>query len=332
LVFGNLFIEVDDLIENGRLLVKLEGYNVTGSIKIKSALFMIAELEQLGLLIPHRSSIVESSSGNLGVALALVCNRRGYSFICVTDPNISPVNRRSIEAYGGKVIVVEDRDQQGGFLETRLTYIRQLLNENSDLVWLNQYANPANVQAHADWTALEILSECPNVTHVYAGSGTTGTVMGLAKRFSEVSPSTIVVAVEPEGSITFDPTRVGRRLIPGIGTSRRPELADTIKLNRVVYVSEMETVRMCNYLAHRHGLLLGGSSGSVLAAVKADSERFTTSSTVVAISPDLGDKYLDTIFSPDWVDASYNKPERARDAPPAIGDPISDVISRHRAD
>jgi 2,3-diaminopropionate biosynthesis protein SbnA len=333
LIFSNLFIEIHGLIENGRLIVKLEGYNVTGSIKIKSALFMIADLEQRGLLTSHRSTVIESSSGNLGIALALICNRRGYPFICVTDPNISATNLRGIEAYGGQVVVVEERDPQGGFLETRLAYIRNLLAKNANYVWLNQYANDANVRAHADWTALEILGECPNVTHVYAGSGTTGTVMGLAKRFSEMSPSTIVVAVEPEGSVTFDATRSGRRLIPGIGTSRRPELADTMPLDHVVYVSEMDAVRMCHHLAHKHGLLLGGSSGSVLAAVMADSKKFSKDSTVVAISPDLGDRYLDSIFSADWCFKSYGLTQSAlhSSAPSALGEPITDVISRRGA-
>src|SRR5262245_53303779 len=152
LIFQNLFFETTGLIETGRLVVKLEGYNVTGSIKIKSALFMIADLERRSLIEPHRSTIVESSSGNIGVAPALICSLRGYGFVCVTDPNISAVNRRAIEAYGGRVIVVGRRDANGGFLETRLACIRDLTARHRDHVWLNQYANPANARAHAEWT------------------------------------------------------------------------------------------------------------------------------------------------------------------------------------
>ena len=155
--------------------------------------------------------------------------------------------------------------------------------------------------------------------------------MGLSRRFAELSPTTKIIAVEPEGSVTFDETRAGRRLIPGIGTSRRPELADASRLDRVVYVSEVETIRMCHKLARQHGLLLGGSTGSVLAAVAADAGQFDTGSTVVALSPDLGDKYLETIFSPEWVKASYgvNTAVLSDSTPAAPCEPLSNVIARH---
>lgn len=334
LLFRNLFFELEGLTKKGRLLLKLEGYNVTGSIKIKPALFMLADLERRRLLTPRRSTLVESSSGNLGIALALICGLRGYQFICVTDPNISPVNRRSIEAYGGRVIVVERRDGNGGYLETRIALIRALLAKNRDYVWLNQYANPFNMRAHEEWTALEILDAVPKVSHLYVGSGTTGTVMGLAKRFAELSPATRIVAVEPENSVTFDPSRVGKRLIPGIGTSRRPELADATLLDRIVYVPESDTIHMCHFLARRHGLLLGGSSGSVLAAVAADAAQFDDDSTVVAISPDLGDKYMDTIYSPDWVSAHFGNGASApeKQAPASMSEPLDEVIARHGRD
>lgn len=331
LLFQNLFFDVQGIAGKGQLFLKLEGFNVTGSIKVKPALFMIADLERRGLLEPCRSTVVESSSGNLGIALALVCALRGYAFICVTDPNISPVNRRSIEAYGGRVVVVDRKDPQGGYLEARINRVREIVAESPDHVWLNQYANPANVQAHADWTAMEILNEVPDITHLYVGSGTTGTVMGLSRRFSELSPDTKIIAVEPEGSVTFDETRAGRRLIPGIGTSRRPELADASGLDRIVYVSEVETIRMCHKLARQHGLLLGGSTGSVLAAVAADAGEFSAGSTVVALSPDLGDKYLETIFSPEWVKASYgvNTAGLFDGTPATPCEPLGNVIARH---
>jgi len=333
LLFRDLFFELEGLTEKGRLLLKLEGHNVTGSIKIKPALFMIADLERRGLIEPHRSTLVESSSGNLGIALALICGLRGYGFICVTDPNISAINRRSIEAYGGQVIVVDRRDANGGYLETRIDLIRSLLQENANYVWLNQYANPFNMRAHEEWTALEILDEVPQVSHLYVGSGTTGTIMGLARRFAQLSPATKVIAVEPEHSVTFDQSRIGRRLIPGIGTSRRPELADPTLLDRVVYVPESDAIRMCRWLARRHGLLLGGSSGSVLAAVAADAALFDAGSTVVAISPDLGDKYMDTIYAPEWVRANFGHLANGHDgdatAPKPVCEPLSEVIARH---
>jgi 2,3-diaminopropionate biosynthesis protein SbnA len=331
LLSSNLFVELDGLVELGRTLIKLEGYNVTGSIKIKPALFMMADLERRGVIAPNRSTIVESSSGNLGIALALICRLRGYGFICVTDPNISLFNRRGIEAYGGRVVIADAVDGNGGYLEARLALIRDLVAHDPSYIWLNQYANPANTRAHAEWTALEILNECPRVTHLYVGSGTTGTIMGLAERFAELSPQTMVVAVEPEGSVTFDQSRKGRRLIPGIGTSRVPELSDASRLDRIVYVDELDAIRMCHKLARKHGLLLGGSSGSVMAAIEADASLFDSESTIVAVSADLGDKYLDTVYSPDWIKASYGVDSTMIEtaAPPAGCEPLSAIIARH---
>lgn len=201
--FPDVFFEMAGLVPDGRMLLKLEGFNITGSIKLKSALFMVEHLERAGLLEPGRSTLVESSSGNLGVAVALICRMRGYGFVCVTDPNISAVNLRAIRAYGGRIDRVETKDEQGGYLRTRLDRVARLLAEDPDRVWLNQYANPANARAHARWTALQILQSVPDVTHLYVGTGTTGTMMGLAESFSRLSPKTELVAVEPEGSVTF---------------------------------------------------------------------------------------------------------------------------------
>jgi cysteine synthase A len=331
LLFHEIFFELRELVDRGRVVVKLEGYNITGSIKIKSALFMIEDFERRGLLEPLRSTIVESSSGNLGVALALICSLRGYNFLCVTDPNISSFNRRGIEAYGGRVVVVDRTDANGGYLESRIAYVRDLVASNPGYVWVNQYANPSNARAHAEWTALEILNEFADVTDLYIGSGTTGTVMGVARTFAMHSPNTTIIAVEPEGSVTFDPNQKGRRRIPGIGTSRRPELADERWLDRIVHVSEIDTIRMCHRLARRHGLLLGGSSGSVLAAVAADAAHFNSDSMIVAVSADLGDKYLETIFSADWVQDNYGLAldEIDQREPRVRCEPLSEVIARH---
>ncbi len=305
LVFPDLFFDLSGLLPSGQLFLKLEGFNISGSIKIKSALFMIEDLERQGRAKPGRTTIVESSSGNLGIALALICRLRGYNFICVSDPNITSINRRGIEAYGGRVVIVEKRDANGGYLAARLAYIQQLLSSDRNCVWLNQYANAANKRAHAERTAKEILHEFSCVTHLYVGTGTTGTLMGLAERFSEFSPATELIAVEPEGSVTFDTTQGKRRRIPGIGTSQKPQLADATRLHRIVYIPEIDAIKMCHMLVRRHGLLLGGSTGSVLAAITRDRRRFSNDSLVVAISPDLGDKYLETIYSPEWVQACY---------------------------
>src|SRR5271169_4732321 len=144
LVFRDLFLRVRSLALNNDVFLKLEGFNVTGSIKIKTAIGLIEDLERRGIAKPNETVLVESSSGNLGLALSLICAIKGYKFICVTDPNANRSTIRGMELYGAKVIVVEDRDSAGGFLGSRLEKIDQILRSEPNAVWLDQYANVAN--------------------------------------------------------------------------------------------------------------------------------------------------------------------------------------------
>lgn len=317
LVFGDIFIRLAGIVPQTTVALKLEGFSITGSIKIKSALLMIAELERQGRVQPGVTTIVESSSGNLGVALSLICRRRGYRFVCVTDPNASHSSVQAMRAYGAEVVVVTTRDANGGYLETRLAYIRQLVESRPAHIWLNQYANAANKRAHYEATAWEILAEFPRPDWVFIGTGSTGTFMGCAEYFSEHVPDTRLVAVEPVGSVTFG-SRGGRRLIPGIGASRRPELADDRYASAIVHVPEPDAIDMCHALALEHGLLAGGSTGSVIAGVRQMADAIRPGDIVVAISPDFGDRYLDTIYNRDWVRRQYGiEPRRLAEACPA---------------
>lgn len=293
----SLFYEIRDLLPES-LFLKLEGLNLAGSIKLKPAIKMINALEENGTL-HQNSEIIESSSGNLGTALALVCAERGYRFTCVTDPNSSEQNRQMIEAYGGRVIVVTRTDSNGGFLQTRIQLIEQMLKENKNLVWLNQYKNPNNPRAHFETTAPEILQNFPDVDWLFIGAGTTGTLMGCVDFFKIHSPSTKIVAVDAEGSITFGDAPK-KRYIPGLGTSRKPEIAREDDLYGVVHVSEPDTIRMCHRYS-RKGYPIGGSTGTVLAGAKQFSENNHLDGRIVAISPDKGEKYLTTIYNPIWI-------------------------------
>jgi cysteine synthase A len=230
-----------------------------------------------------------------------MCATKGYKFICVTDPNATRVNIRGMELYGAKVIVVEERDAAGGFLGSRLKKIDQLLKSEPNAVWLNQYANIANKNAHAEQTASEIAREFDKVDWIFVGTGTTGTIGGISERLRHEFPGIKIVGVEPEGSVTFGGAP-GKRHIPGIGTSVRPKLADLANPDHVVTISEERTVEACLAFVRDHHLLVGGSTGTVLAAVQQLASEFRSGDTIVAISPDLGEKYLDTIYDPAWVD------------------------------
>jgi N-(2-amino-2-carboxyethyl)-L-glutamate synthase len=301
LIFRDLFYRLPAFAGSHDVFLKLEGFNITGSIKIKTAIGLVEELEQRGVARPNETVLVESSSGNLGLALSLVCAIKGYKFICVTDPNANRAAIRGMELYGAKIIVVEDRDPAGGYLGSRLKKIDQLLQSDPNAVWLDQYANIANKNVHAEQTANEIAREFDKVDWVFIGTGTTGTLAGISERLRQEFPGIKVVAVEPIGSVTFGGAP-GKRSIPGIGSSVRPKLADLAKPDRIVAINEEKTVEACLSFVRNYQLLVGGSTGTVLAAVKELAPEFRRGDSIVAISADLGDKYLDTIYDPAWVE------------------------------
>lgn len=300
LIFRDLFYRLKNFAGGQDVYLKLEGFNVTGSIKVKTAIGLIEDLEHRGLATPHKTVIVESSSGNLGIALAMVCAIKGYKFFCVTDSNATRANIRGMQLYGAEVIVVDERDSAGGFLETRFKIIDELLNKYEHSVWLNQYANTANKDVHANQTGKEIISQFERVDWAFIGAGTTGTLGGVSECLRNAYPNVKIVAVEPVGSVTFG-GHPGKRNIPGVGTSVRPEIADFCSPDRIVAIEESATVEACLSFVESNHLLIGGSTGTVLAALKQLASEFKSGETIVAISADLGEKYMDTVYNPDWV-------------------------------
>ena len=317
-VSAPIFIELDNIIPQSPVFVKLEGLNIAGSIKLKTAKQIILDLRERGIL-QAGSQIIESSSGNLGLALAIVSLEQGYSFTCVSDPMISPMTEKLLKALGANVIIVNVADSAGGYLEARLKTIKRLLKENPRLVWTNQYANLSNSLAHYLSTGPEILASFPSPNYVFIGAGTTGTLMGCARYIREKSPLTRIVAVDPVGSVTFG-GRPGCRHLPGIGTSRRPELADESLIDEVVYVPEVSAVRMCRAILRRNGLMLGASSGSVLSAVALKQDAISAGDTVVAVSADFGDRYYNTLYDDGWVTERFGD---------AWSRPADEIVDRH---
>lgn len=295
---GSVFLELPDFVPQFSTHLKLEGLNPAGSIKLKTARALVQSLEDAGLIGPGRE-LIESTSGNLGIALATVCAARRYHLTLVTDPNVNAVSVKMMRALGAEIVVVRDRDGNGGFLQTRIDYVRRRVAENPNLVWLNQYANPANPAVHRDQTAAEVLAGFGVPDWLFVGAGTTGTLMGCVERFRHI-PATTVVGVDAVGSVSFGGAPAPR-LIPGLGTSRQPEIFRDDGSFRKVLVGEPDTIRVCRRVARDYGLLVGGSTGTVLAAVETFAELIAPGSRVLAISPDLGDRYLDTIYSDEWV-------------------------------
>ena len=306
LCLDDVFVELSGYVVGSQVALKIEGFNAAGSIKLKTAVGLIADAERRRGL-KRGGRVVESSSVNLGVALGIVCAVRGYRFTCVTDPNASSSHLAIMRRLGVQVVVVDRRDEQGGYLGQRLKYIEERLREDPELIWTNQYANTANSNAHYELTAAAILREFNRVDFLFVGAGTTGTLMGCVRRFRENSPSTVIVGVDAVGSVTFGYAS-GPRRIPGLGTSLRPPLFDPTGVDSVMLIEELDAIETCRALAATYGLLVGGSTGSVLAAVRRHATQIPQGSTVIAISPDLGDRYVDMIYDDRWVQKSYGQP------------------------
>jgi cysteine synthase A len=264
---------------------------------------MVAAAECEGRLRPG-STLIESSSGNLGVALSMIAASRGYRFLCVTDSRCNLASRQLMEALGSYVHVIAEPDATGGYLAARIEYVRELCAEDERYVWLNQYENAANWQAHHLTTAPAIARQFPRLDVLFVGAGTTGTLMGCARYFRDCHSSVRIVAVDSVGSVTFGGPP-GPRMLPGLGTSVRPPLLDESYVDDVVCVAEADAVRTCHDLARR-GFLFGGSTGTVVSgATSWLAEHDTDGLTAVAIAPDLGERYLDTVYQTNWLYGVY---------------------------
>ncbi|MCP4755059.1 MAG: 2,3-diaminopropionate biosynthesis protein SbnA [Proteobacteria bacterium] len=301
---SDVFFRLKGFVGQANVFLKLEGLNMAGSIKFKTALRMINGLERKGIIKPGRNRIIESSSGNLGIALSIVCKIKGYEFTCVVDPNASASSCRLIRLYGGNIIRVDTKDENGGYLGTRIGRIKEILQREPTCVWTNQYANLDNPLAHFELTAREIYDHFPDLDYLFVGAGTTGTLVGCASFFGQYSSHTKVIAVDPIGSVTFGQD-ASKRLIPGLGTSKTPPIFNRENISDVVFVSEEDTINMCKVVLDTYQLLIGPSTGTVLSAAAQYKAHFNENHNVVVISPDFGDKYLDTVYDEEWVAENY---------------------------
>lgn len=299
---SQLYVDLQSIFGRS-LYLKCEGFNFAGSVKLKAAIEMVETAERDGLLGPD-SILIESSSGNLGVALSMIAASKGYRFICVTDSRCNLSTRLLMEALGSEVHIIADLDANGGFLGARIDYVRALCASDDRYVWLSQYTNPGNWRAHYRKTAPEIARQFPRLDVLFVGAGTTGTLMGCARYFREWHRPVQIVAVDSVGSVSFG-GEPGRRMIPGLGMSMRPPLLDESYVDEVIRVEEADTIRACHRLARR-GFLFGGSTGTVVSGAMDWLARHETRGlTAVAIAPDLGERYLDTIYQTNWLHDLY---------------------------
>jgi N-(2-amino-2-carboxyethyl)-L-glutamate synthase len=292
-LFGNRF----------HLYGKLEMLNPGGSIKDRAAMRMLLDAWEQRRIGPE-TTIIESSSGNLGVGLAQACARLGLRFICVVDTLITPTNLAVLKAYGAEVRLVErPHPVTGDLLSARIELVRELCRTIRDSFWVNQYANLTNAKAHHQ-TMAEIHRELPLLDYLFIATSTCGTLRGCSEYVRKNGLGTRLIAVDACGSVIFG-DQPKKRLIPGHGASRRPELYRTGLEDDHINISDIECVRGCFHLLRREAIFAGGSAGAVVAAIARYQDRIPTGATCAAILCDRGERYLDTIFSKEWTQQHF---------------------------
>lgn len=283
------------------LFAKLEFHNPIGSVKDRPALWILKRAEERGLL-GEDSTLIESSSGNFANALAAYSRLLGLSFIPVIDPNITASYELNLRQLCTTVVKVEERDDTGGFLKTRLAKVEELVRTVPGAFWPNQYGNLDAMEAHYRLTGGEICEAFSQLDYIFLGVSTAGTISGVSRRLKERFPSIQVIAVDTVGSIIFGgPPK--KRHIPGIGSSITPALIKHAQIDDVVMVPESDAVEGCQELLERYGLFAGGSSGSAYAAVKRYLPRMRRglkAPNVLFLCADRGTAYLDTIYNHGW--------------------------------
>jgi cysteine synthase A len=250
--------------------------------------------------------VIESSSGNLGIGLAQICRYLGLRFICVVDPKTTTQNIRILKAYGAEIDLVSKPDPvTGEFLQARIDRVQSLLRSIEDSFWTNQYANLSNAQAHYRTTMHEIATELDGrIDYLFVATSTCGTLRGCAEYVRDHHLGTKIFAVDACGSVIFG-GQPAKRLIPGHGASRRPELFRADLADECVRVTDLDCVVGCRRLVRSEAILAGGSSGGVLMALAQIKERIPRGATCALIFHDRGERYLDTIYSDEWVEEHF---------------------------
>jgi cysteine synthase len=268
-----------------RLWAKLEDRNPTGSVKDRAAFFMIEQAEKDGLLAPG-TTILEPTSGNTGISLAMVAHLRGYTMICVMPENTSVERRQILEMFGARIIF---SPAAGGSNEA-VRVARQLAEEHPDWVMLYQYGNEANARAHYETTGPEILADLPGITHFVAGLGTTGTLMGTGRFLRERVPDISIVAAEPRyGELVYGLRNIDEGFVP--------ELYDESVLTTRFSVSSKDALRRTRELLDQEGIFAGISAGGALHAalgMAAKAQAAGERADIAFVVADGGWKYLST--------------------------------------
>ena len=283
---------VDD--DSAQVLVKFEGLNVGGSIKTRTAFYMIKQAEKEGRI--HKDTIiVEPTSGNQGIGLALVGAVKGYKTVIIMPDSVSEERRKLVRHYGAEVIVVHDAGNIGDAIEECTQIAQKMAMEDPNVYVPQQFENPANPMVHKRYTALEILEQVAGpIDGFCSGIGTGGTLSGIGEVLKAHNPEISIWAVEPENAAILAGGNVGSHLQMGIGDGLIPKNLNQKIYEDIYVVSDEEAIRTARDLARKEGLMCGISSGTNVAAAIAMAKKLGRGKTVVTVLPDTAERYFST--------------------------------------
>ncbi len=280
--------------DDAEILVKYEGMNVGGSIKTRTALKMIEAAEEKGLL--HKDSIiVEPTSGNQGIGLALVGAVKGYRVIIIMPDSVSVERRLLVSQYGAEIRLVHDDNDIGEAIENCIKMAKLMRSDDPNVFFPDQFSNRDNLRAHEENTALEILEQIRGpIDGFCSGVGTGGTITGIGRILREHNPNILIWAAEPEDAAILSGGNIGTHLQMGIGDGLIPDILDTEIYSEVCLVSDEEAMDTTLRLAEEEGILCGISSGTNVCVAMRMAKKLGKGKRVVTVLPDTGERYFST--------------------------------------
>jgi cysteine synthase A len=293
---------ISSLCQHHDLYLKLESCNPGGSIKEKNAAYLVRDAEQRKLL-KTGGTIVESSSGNFGIGLAIVGAARGYRVKIVIDAKTSPTIRQILQAYGVELVEVpmSAADAQGSMQVARMQEAQALAEEIPGAWYPCQHKNPVNPEVHTVSTSREIEAAFGGAPDVIAiGVSTAGQLSGISRFFRHYYPETRIIGIDVAGSAIFGMPRHPYKMT-GLGLSFVPPNFDAKMIDVAYCVDDRLAFSVCHALAQKEGLLLGASTGAIVAAALADAQHYDREQRMLLLNPDRGDRYLETVYSSDWL-------------------------------
>ena len=280
--------------ESAQILVKFEGLNVGGSIKTRTAYNMICEAERQGL-INKDTVIVEPTSGNQGIGLALVGAVKGYKTKIIMPDSVSEERRKLVKHYGAEVILIHDAGNIGECIEQCLNLALKMQREDPNVFVPQQFENPANVAVQKNKTAVEILEQVDGPIHGFcSGIGTGGTITGIGEALKEKNPDIEIWAVEPEHAAVLSGGSIGTHLQMGIGDGIIPKILNRDIYNDICIIKDEEAIKTSQELASKEGIMCGISSGTNVAAAIKLAKKLGRGKTVVTVLPDTAERYFST--------------------------------------